>query len=80
MLCPGCQQSQPLACPITVDALKVLQFLQTSDYRTVVKLKMSPELSRQLEELMRDYYKYLLEREVKAAAWLDALKHKVDVI
>ena len=33
-----------------------------------------PELSRELEGIMRGYLRYLLEREVKSTAWLDMLK------
>jgi DNA repair protein RecO (recombination protein O) len=77
MLCPVCSQSQPLTHSLSVDALKVLRFLQSSDYNTAVKLKMNPELAHQLEVVMRDYLKYLLEREVKSAAWLDNLRRAV---
>ncbi len=75
MLCPSCSLSQSFTRPISVNALKVLRLLQSSDYNTVVKLKMNSELSRQLEAVMRDYIKYLLEREVKSVAWLDTLKN-----
>ena len=74
MLCPRCCQNQLLAHPLSANALKVLRLLQSSHYDTVSKLKMDRELSRELEEVMRDYIKYLLEREVKSAAWLDALR------
>jgi len=74
ILCPNCRQTQPLTCPISVNALKVLRLLQSSDYTTAGKLKMNPELYRELNEVMKDYLKYLLEREVKSAAWLDTLK------
>ena len=80
MLCPSCCQSQPLTRPVSVNALKVLRLLQSSDYDTVVKLKMDSELSHQLEMVMRDYLRYLLEREVKSAAWLDTLRSKVNSI
>jgi len=80
MLCPNCCQSQPLTRPISVNALKVLRLLQSSGYDTVVKLKMDPELSHQLEMVMRDYLRYLLEREAKSAAWLDTLRSKVNSI
>jgi DNA repair protein RecO (recombination protein O) len=74
MLCPSCRLNQPLTHSVSVTALKVLRLLQSSDYSTVVRLKMNPELSHQLEKVMRDYLKYLLEREVKSVAWLDTLK------
>ena len=76
MLCPSCCQRQPLAYPLSVNALKVLRLLQASDYTTASRLKINPRLSHELEEVMRDYIKYLLEREVKSAAWLDTLREQ----
>ena len=79
MLCPDCCQSQPLTYPLSVNALKVLRLLQGSDYTTASRLKMNPELSHELEAVMRDYLKYHLEREVKSVAWLDALREQKSI-
>ncbi len=77
MLCPNCCQSQPLSYPLSVNALKLLRFLQNNDYNTVSKLKMNSELSHEVEEVMRGYIKYLLEREIKSVAWLDTVKEQI---
>jgi len=77
MLCSNCSLNQPLTYPLSVNALKVLRFFQGSDYDTVRKLKMNSELSQELEEVMRHYLKYLLEREVKSAVWLDSLRKQM---
>ena len=77
MLCPKCSQRQPLSYPLSLNALKVLRLLQGSDYGVVSKLKVTPELSRELEQVVRRYLKYLLEREVKSAAWLDSLREQI---
>lgn len=74
MLCPNCRHSQPLAYPLSVNALKVLRLLQNSDFSAVSQLKMNPELAEELKVIMRNYLRYLLEREVKSAAWMDTLK------
>ncbi|MCL0094897.1 DNA repair protein RecO [Dehalococcoidales bacterium] len=76
MLCPSCCLGQPLTYPLSVNALKVLRLLQSSDYRTVSRLKMNSALSQELEKIMRDYLKYLLEGKVKSTTWLDTLKVK----
>ena len=76
MLCPNCSQSQLLTYPLSVNALKVLRLLQGSDYNTARKLRVNSELSRELEEVMRDYLKYHLEREVKSITWLDTLREQ----
>lgn len=80
MLCPNCNQTQPLAYPLSVNALKVLRLLQNADYDTVSRLKINPELSHEVEAVIRDYLKYLLEREVKSAAWLDTLRAQAQQI
>jgi len=77
VLCPNCSQSQPLTYLLSVNALKVLRLLQSSDYNTASKLKMNSALSHELDEVMSHYLEYLLEREVKSAAWLDTLREQI---
>ena len=74
VLCPNCLKSQPLTHPLSVNALKVLRWLQGSDFNATSKLRMKPALSRELEGVTRGYIEYLLEREVKSTAWLDSLR------
>ena len=74
VLCPDCSPGEGLAYSISVNALKVLRLLQSSQYETVSRLRIDPGLSRELEAAMRAYIRYLLEREVKAALWLDTLR------
>ena len=74
VLCPACQQAQPLAHSLSVDALKVLRWLQSNDLSNASRLKITPALSRELELVIRGYLRYLLEREVKSTTWLDTLR------
>ncbi|MDP6042894.1 MAG: DNA repair protein RecO [Dehalococcoidales bacterium] len=76
MLCPNCHHSQPFSYPLSVNAQKVLRLLQNSDYNTASRLKIDAKLSRELEKVIGNYLKYLLEREVKSAAWLDTLREE----
>ncbi len=77
ILCPGCSQNQPSTHSISLNALKVLRLLQSSDYTTVNRLKINAELSHELKTIIGNYIKYLLEREVKSAAWLDTLREQI---
>ncbi len=77
VICPQCRQNQQFASPLAADTLKVLQFLQDNDYNTAHHLKVNPPLSRHVEWVMREYIKYLLEREIKSAEWLDTLRQGV---
>jgi DNA repair protein RecO (recombination protein O) len=76
MLCPSCSQDQLFSYPLSVNGLKVLKLLQDSDYNTINRLKISRGLSGELEGITKIYIKYLLEREIKSAAWLDTLRQQ----
>ena len=80
MLCPDCRLTQTIVYPLSVDALKVLRWLQDNDFITISRLKIEPKLSHELERVSRNYIKYLLEREVKSVAWLDSLKQSTQLI
>jgi DNA repair protein RecO (recombination protein O) len=69
--------NQPFSRTISVNALKVLRFIQRNDYSAVGRLKIDAALSMELEDITRSYLKYLLERDVKSANWLDELKEQM---
>jgi DNA repair protein RecO (recombination protein O) len=74
MLCPSCRPTQPFSYPLSPEAQRTLRLLQSGDYESVSRTTLTPELSHQLEVVIRNYIRYLLERELKSAAWLDSLK------
>ncbi len=74
LICPACRQNQTVTYRLSVGAIKSLQFIQGNDYETVSRLKLDAALANEVEEVLRRYLKYLLEREIKSAAWLDTLK------
>jgi DNA repair protein RecO (recombination protein O) len=74
VLCPNCYRSQSLTYPISVNALKVMRLLQSADYDTVRRLRMNPELSSEIEHIIRYYIRYLLEKDLKSSGWLDTLR------
>ena len=76
MLCPKCGLSHTMTYPLSVNAQKVLRLFQDSDYSAVSRLKINSALAHELETVMSDYLKYLLEREIKSAAWMDTLKEQ----
>ena len=76
ILCHECACQEPIARPLSLNALKVLRLWQDCDYATASRVKTNPELSSELEQVMREYIKYLLERQLKSTAWLDKLKQE----
>ncbi len=77
ILCPECKYEHPASFSISVDALKVLRLFQRSGFEVVSRLKISPELSGELKAAMASYIRFLLEKDVKSAAWLDTLRDQM---
>jgi len=76
VICPLCHGSEPVFRRLSLGALKVLRFMQDRDYSEVSRVRLHPSLSVELEHLLREYIRYLLEREVKSVAFMDSLRRE----
>lgn len=77
VLCPECSYKEPVVRPLSINALRVLRLWQDYNYDTAHRVKLSPELSSELEQVMNGYITYLLERETKSTAWLNRLRKEL---
>jgi DNA repair protein RecO (recombination protein O) len=76
MLCPDCLSDNSFTYTLPLNTQKVLRLLQGNDFVTAGRLNLDAGLARELENVIGGYLKYLLEREVKSAAWLDTLREQ----
>ena len=76
ILCGNCGQNHRGAQEIPLNALKVLRFLQTRDYDTCCRLRLSRPLHRELETIMYHYVTYILERNLKSVKFLKTLRRQ----
>ncbi|MBI3979918.1 MAG: DNA repair protein RecO [Chloroflexi bacterium] len=76
VLCPDCRSSEPLVRPLSVTMLKVLRHLQTAPYEEVSRLRLEGSLRFDLELLLREYIRYLLDRSPKSVEFLDTLRSR----
>ena len=74
-LCQDCSYQEPAACSLSLNALKVMRLWQNCAYATALRVRIDPKLASELEKVMREYIKFLLERQLKSTGWLDQLKH-----
>jgi DNA repair protein RecO (recombination protein O) len=74
LLCPACNLDQPFSYPLSVNAQKFLRLLQDEDYASAARVKLESALAHEIENVIGGYFKYLLERDIKSAAWLDAMR------
>ncbi len=76
MLCPACRQSQTVCYPLSVNAQKVLRVFQDGAYAVVDQIRVSTQLSAEMETVLSGFLRYILEREVRSAAWLNELREQ----
>jgi DNA repair protein RecO (recombination protein O) len=76
LLCPACNLNQPFSYAISVEAQKVLRLLQDNDYSSTAGVNIGDGLAREIENVISGYFKYILEKELKSAAWLYALREQ----
>jgi len=77
VLCPRCGEGRSETLPLSLNALKVLRFLQTHDYDTVRLLRIRPPLHAELESIMLRYLTYILERSLKSVDFLHRLRSQM---
>jgi len=92
LLCPHCnseenhryQQTEVISpkpsLPLSVEALKVLRLWQGCNYATARRVRVNPELSSELEQVLHEYITYILQRELKSLTWLKELKRNYSLI
>ena len=62
-----------LAHPVSLNALKVLRFIQREPYSTVDQLNIRRTTHNEMERLLHYYLTFLLERELKSVEFLETL-------
>lgn len=72
---PEERENDELAWGISADTLKVWRFFLTSEFSAGMKLKVPPEVARQVARSLQYYLEYLLERELKSPGLLQDVKN-----
>ncbi len=79
VFCPKCGYDQVAASAISVNALKVLRFLQTRDWETCRYLRLSPASHAEIERTMYHYITYHLERKLRSVEFIQRLRRQMGV-
>ena len=74
VLCPKHGEGASDAQPIPLNTLKVLRYIQTQPYNHIMRLQLTPGSMRQVEKLMGDYLRYLLERRLKSTDFIHLIR------
>ncbi len=74
VVCPVCAPGAGGARALSVNALKMLRLLQRRPYKDMVRVRVPPALSQEIERHLHSYLVSVLERDIKAASFIQRLR------
>lgn len=79
VFCPRCGYDRPGTTELSVNALKVLRFLQTREWEVCRLLRLSPASHAEIERKMNHYITYHLERRLKSVDFIHRLRRQMGI-
>jgi DNA repair protein RecO (recombination protein O) len=73
-ICPACADDSLRLAPLSLNALKLLRLMQRASFEEVARVRVSGALAAELENSLGDYVRYVLEREVRSARFVETLR------
>jgi len=71
---PECTNDLIQLQPISANGLKVLRLLERSTFAEAARVRVGGDLAREVEECLAEHIRFVLEREVRSARFVDALR------
>lgn len=72
--CPRCRRDEATVRPISVNAVKVLRLLLHGSWNDVSRVTIEGDLAVELERALLEYARWVLERDVRSAAFIDVVR------
>ena len=74
IVCADCGRAEMAIRPISVNAVKVLRLLANGSFAGVARVHVGADLASDLERAMLEYVRWVLERDVRSARFMDTLR------
>ncbi len=75
VVCPRCASEGLSLETLSLNALKVLRLLARAPFAAASRLRLSRELAAEVEARIATHIRYLLERELRSARFVETLRH-----
>jgi DNA repair protein RecO (recombination protein O) len=76
VVCPNCRPGEAMLRPISPNAVKLLRILLHGRYPDVARVSIDTELASELERGLGEYVRWVLERDVRSAAFIDTVRRR----
>lgn len=75
-VCPNCRAEESVLRPISANAVKLLRLLRHGRFSDVARVKVDADLALELERALGEYVRWVLERDVRSAAFIDTVRRR----
>ena len=79
MLCDRCPGPPHDRSGLTLEALKLLKAYQRQDVEAIAGLRLGLATEREVEAALRDFLRYVLERDARSLAFLDEIRQDTPI-
>ena len=74
VLCDRCPGPPHDRTGLSLDALKLIKAYQRLDIEALARLRLGPDVEREVETALREFVRHVLEREARSLAFLDEVR------
>lgn len=74
IICRTCQQKFHHGDKISDEAIKVLRFIEQNNFSVIAKLKLDQEIESEVDKILLEYIKSILERDIKSRKFLNQVR------
>lgn len=75
-VCPNCRAEEPTVRPVSPNAIKMMRLMLHGRWSDVARVAVSADLALELERALVEYTRWVLERDVRSAAFIDTLRRR----
>ncbi len=79
-ICPDCADDSLRLAPLSLNALKMLRLIERGSFEDAARVRLPGELAMELHLCLGDYVKYVMERDVRSARFIESLRNLPRVI
>ena len=73
-VCPNCADESLRLAPLSLNALKIMRLIERGGFEEAARVRLSGELAFELQNCLGDYVRYVMEREVRSARFVETLR------
>ena len=73
-ICPDCADDSLRLAPLSLNALKMLRLIERGGFEEAARVRLSGELALELQTCLGDYVRYVMERDVRSAHFVETLR------